>query len=129
MDTPANSITWPKVLVLITLIAGLLVIAFLPPEEHSFYGTCIFRSVTGLDCAGCGTLRGTHALLHGDIASAFRLNALYVISIPFLIYALFIQLRWAPERGALFSLYSQINRWWIIIGLIVAWTIARNILP
>lgn len=129
MDTPANSITWPKVIVLITLIAGLLVIAFLPPEEHSFYGTCIFRSVTGLDCAGCGTLRGTHALLHGDIASAFRLNALYVISIPFLIYALFIQLRWAPERGALFSLYSQINRWWIIIGLIVAWTIARNILP
>lgn len=129
MDTPANSVTWPKVIVLITLIAGLLVIAFLPPEEHSFYGTCIFRSVTGLDCAGCGTLRGTHALLHGDIASAFRLNALYVVSIPFLIYALFIQLRWIPERGIVFSLYSFFIRWRIIIGLILGWTIARNILP
>ncbi|MFN8775262.1 MAG: DUF2752 domain-containing protein [Flavobacteriales bacterium] len=118
-----------KILPVTVMLAGLFIIAIYPPEEHSFYGTCIFRSVTGLDCAGCGTLRGTHALLHGDIASAFRLNALYVISIPFLIYALFIQLRWAPERGALFSLYSQINRWWIIIGLIVAWTIARNILP
>ncbi|MFN9800588.1 MAG: DUF2752 domain-containing protein [Bacteroidota bacterium] len=129
MDTPANKSAWMKILPVTVMLAGLFIIAIYPPEEHSFYGTCIFRSVTGLDCAGCGTLRGTHALLHGDIASAFRLNALYVISIPFLIYALFIQLRWAPERGALFSLYSQINRWWIIIGLIVAWTIARNILP
>jgi hypothetical protein len=129
MDTPANNITWPKLIVLITLLAGLLVIAFLPPEEHTFYGTCIFRSVTGLDCAGCGTLRGTHALLHGEFAQAWQLNALFVLSIPFLIYALLIQFRWVPERGLIFSVYSFLNRWWIIIGLIVTWTIVRNILP
>jgi hypothetical protein len=128
MDTPANNPTWPKILVLAVLVAGLLIIAFLPPEEHSFYGTCIFRSVTGLDCAGCGTLRGTHALLHGEITQAWRLNALFVISIPFLVYALLIQFRWVPERGFVYSVYSFFNRWWIIIGLIVLWTVVRNTL-
>lgn len=128
MDTPASNRSWTKILVLAVILGGLLVIAFLPPDEHSFYGTCIFRSVTGLDCAGCGTLRGAYALLHGEIPQAWRLNALFVISIPFLVYALLIQFRWVPERGFVYTVYSFFNRWWIIIGLIVLWTIARNLM-
>lgn len=47
--------------------------------------TCPFRSITGLACPGCGTLRCLHALLTGDVARAADLNVLTVIVLPALI--------------------------------------------
>lgn len=47
--------------------------------------TCPFKSITGLDCPGCGFQRSIIALLKGDFTQAFKL---YPASIP--IIALFI---------------------------------------
>lgn len=47
--------------------------------------TCPFRSITGLACPGCGTLRCLHALLNGDVARALDLNVLTVIVLPTLL--------------------------------------------
>ena len=52
------------------------------PEEHSFYPRCGFLEMTGWQCAGCGMLRATHALVHGEWLEALRYNVLWVAALP-----------------------------------------------
>lgn len=61
---------------------GLVVLYLFDPSRHSFYPVCYWKRWTGLNCAGCGCLRATHHLLHGDVAAAFRYNPLLVLAIP-----------------------------------------------
>lgn len=46
------------------------------PNPAGSYGLCPLRALTGLDCPFCGGLRGTYALMHGDIATALDHNLL-----------------------------------------------------
>lgn len=48
------------------------------PAQHDFYPRCVFRALTGWECPGCGGLRAVHALLHGDLATAWRWHPLLV---------------------------------------------------
>lgn len=43
---------------------------------------CPTKLVTGLDCPGCGGLRMTHDLLHGDLVSAAHSNVFLLGMIP-----------------------------------------------
>ncbi len=47
-------------------------------------GACLFRSLTGIPCPACGMSRAWLALLHGDLAGAFRYHPLFW-TIPLLI--------------------------------------------
>jgi len=67
---------------LVVSLPALALLYWFDPTSHGFYPRCQFRALTGLDCPGCGGLRATHALLHGDLASAWQLNALYVSMLP-----------------------------------------------
>lgn len=67
------------------MVAGLLLAVVLfafNPEQSSFYPICVFKKATGWSCPACGCLRASHQLLHGHIATAFHLNALFVITLP-----------------------------------------------
>ena len=75
----------------------LLVLVFVDPRTAAFAPVCPFHFATGLHCPGCGTGRALHALVHGDLAHALRLNVLAVAAIPvFLALALRAALR--PEK-------------------------------
>ena len=67
----------------LTLLVGLHLI---DPTDVSM-PTCPFRTVTGLACPGCGTLRCLHAVLSGDVARAVDLNVLTVVVLPALVAA------------------------------------------
>lgn len=54
------------------------VVAVRDPHVQGAYGVCPFLAATGLPCAGCGGLRATHDLLHGDVGAALAQNALAV---------------------------------------------------
>ena len=62
--------------------AAAVVLFVFDPATAWFFPPCLFRALTGHPCPGCGTLRAFHALLHGDVAGALRLNALTVIGLP-----------------------------------------------
>ena len=47
---------------------------------------CVFHQATGLHCPGCGATRATHELLHGRLLSALQDNALWVLSLPVVLY-------------------------------------------
>ena len=75
----------------------LLVLVFVDPRTAPFAPVCLVHATTGLHCPGCGTGRALHALVHGDLGRALRLNALTVAAIPvFLVLTLRAALR--PEK-------------------------------
>src|SRR5688572_5227304 len=70
------------------LIAGAAYLFFFEPGKSGFFPACPFRFLTGFTCPGCGTTRALHQLLHGHFDTAFTLNPLLLLSIPFLLFAL-----------------------------------------
>lgn len=82
---------------------------------------CLFHTLTGWDCPGCGSQRAIHALLRGDVAGAWRYNAALFFVAP--IIALYAA---SPRRLERF-LYSP---WTIgsIAAAIALWWLLRNLL-
>ena len=78
------------------LVAGLAILPCMAyiwardPSEQGFAPPCIFFTLTGLHCPGCGTLRSLHQLFNGNVAAAFWLNPLIFLSVPFIACALLI---------------------------------------
>ena len=70
------------------LLAGATYLFVFEPGKTGFFPVCIFRLLTGFTCPGCGSTRATHQLLHGHVVAAFMLNPLFLIAIPFLLFAL-----------------------------------------
>ena len=82
---------------------------------------------SGLDCPGCGGLRATHQLLHGDIRAAFALNPLFIVVLPI---GAFFAVRALAERltqrkwPRLLSTTAMI---WIAAVGVIAFGILRNL--
>ncbi len=73
----------------IFIIGGIIsVFTYFNPSQHSFFYSCPILKTTGYLCAGCGTQRALHQLIHFNFIEAFRLNALFVISLPFLLFGI-----------------------------------------
>ena len=105
-------------------VAGLCLAVFLlysfPPAETRFYPRCIFHVVTGLECPGCGSLRAAHSVLHGDFATAFRLNPLLFVLLPL------AGLTCVVYRPA--GLSAIPAKWiWALLGVIIAFGVLRNL--
>ena len=78
-------------------------------------------------CPGCGTLRALHALLHGNVGSAFMLNPLSMIALPLLGYA-FISLIVEVARGRpLPRLFDSPRYTWALFAVVVSFWVLRNI--
>jgi hypothetical protein len=69
----------------ITLLA-LLFLRLFNPVGSGLYPPCIFHSLTGFYCPGCGATRALYHLVHGHPAAAFAMNPLLVILMPLIIY-------------------------------------------
>ena len=70
------------------LLAGAAYLYLFEPGKTGFFPVCLFRLVTGLQCPGCGSTRAAHQILHGHFITAFELNPLFLLAIPFLLFAL-----------------------------------------
>ncbi|WP_152649255.1 DUF2752 domain-containing protein [Demequina flava] len=51
------------------------------PYSAGHFPGCMWLGLTGMWCPGCGGLRATHELAHGDIAAAMALNPVVVVLI------------------------------------------------
>ena len=83
----------------VSLAAGSVYLFIFEPGKTGFFPTCMFRTLTGLSCPGCGSTRAMHQLLHGHFIAAFKLNPLLLIVLPILMYVLIRHSAWAM-RGA-----------------------------
>lgn len=100
-------------------LGSLLSVALLP---HQFWPRCPIYAFTGIYCPGCGGLRATWDLLHGDVQGAVNQNPL-IFAIPLLVLVGFLVQADAKKTG---------RRWPTIVVLILvaaitlAFTILRN---
>ena len=96
-----------------------------PNRPGSLLPPCPFRTLTGIWCAGCGSTRCLHALVHLDLPGAMAMNPLLVVSIlPMLVLALHGAGLWPAKLGGLVRLFARPIPWMVVI--FVYW-IARNL--
>lgn len=97
---------------IIILAGGILYLKVISPT-FNIHIPCIFKTITGLDCPGCGLTRASLALLDGDLYQAFRYNMLVFIITPLL--ALYLYL----ARKKLFPKFNQtlMGSMFILAGL------------
>ncbi len=62
-------------------------LAVVDPNQPGHYPVCPTYALFGLYCPGCGALRSVHDLAVGDVGSAWSMNPLAVLAVPYLIWA------------------------------------------
>ena len=89
---------------------------------------CLFRSVTGLLCPGCGNSRAAVCLLRLDIAGAFQANPLFLPEFLYLawVYLLCCKNYLSGGRFSYRPLWPGVDII-LLIGILV-WWIVRNLL-
>ncbi|WP_317164269.1 DUF2752 domain-containing protein [Sphingobacterium luzhongxinii] len=112
------------------IIGGIgLIYKYFNPLESVFFPRCPTKTITGLDCPGCGMQRAAHHLLNGEIQLAFIQNPLLFALTPYILLGFYLQLVPQPtetEFKLRRVLYSQ--KAIIILGVItLIYTIIRNI--
>ena len=105
------------------IIAGAAYLFFFEPGKSGLFPGCPFRFLTGFTCPGCGTTRALHQILHGDFYTAFTLNPLLLLAIPFVLFALIrytvIVMRGGVPRGNslpapyVYAIFFVILSFWI----------------
>ena len=107
-----------RTLVVLLVLTALLVIGAvyyaLDPSASGLFPRCVFLSMTGYKCPGCGSQRAIHALLHGDVLGAFKYNALLLVAVPWIILCLYARLN-APLLI------------WLFLAMVLIWWLLRNI--
>lgn len=110
----------------IILAAAVGVYFILDPSISPIFPKCPFKALTGLKCPGCGSQRAIHALLHGDLAAAWRFNALLVVTIPVLAVMIPVQCMRRKRPQLYLKVFCSATIWGTFIA-VVAWWIGRNI--
>lgn len=111
------------VIIWIGVLIGCSVLYFNNPVLAHFYPVCMFHHFTGLHCPGCGILRASYQLIHGNIISALGLNPLFVFLLPFFIwYGLSITF---PKYIRQIPITAGMS--WAIVYVIIGYSIMRNI--
>jgi hypothetical protein len=110
-----------------------LYVAFNDPNEPGHFPGCPTQTLLGVDCPGCGGLRATFALTRGDVGGAADHNLLFVLMIPLIAvsWLMWVRRAWTGVQPALTPArlrWIQITPL-IVIGIAVAYTVARNLLP
>jgi hypothetical protein len=109
-----------------TLALGATYLFLFEPGKSGFFPACPFRALTGFTCPGCGSTRGLHRLVHGDVVAAFELNPLMVLSLPFLLYAL-LRYTNAAVRGRPMKVHHLNPKYiWALLVVILSFWIFRN---
>ena len=112
------------------VVAAVALVALRDPHTSGSYGICPSLLLTGFWCAGCGGLRATYDLVHGDLAGAWGMNPLWVALVPVLLvgWATWFarHARGAPTRS---PTARAARRWlpWTVLATAVLFTVARNV--
>jgi hypothetical protein len=123
---PRTVLAWRTAL-LALLPVGCLVLYARDPADGGIYPPCPFRTITGLDCPGCGTGRALHRVLHGRVDEAFGLNPFAMLMLPVLVIAL-VAFAWTTFGGRRLP-RVQFPPWtgWALTAFVLAFWVLRNL--
>lgn len=109
------------------LAAAVAALFFFNPTVSRWLPPCPTHRLTGLYCPGCGATRALHALLHGQLGAAARLNAAVLVALPFIAFGL--ARRGARAAGLPLAPPAPLPRavGVLVLAAVVLWGVARNL--
>lgn len=113
------------VAIVVVMVMGVVYYA-LDPSASELFPKCAFLELTGYKCPGCGSQRAIHALLNGDVAAAFKYNALLFISCPWIALCIYAESQRVRNPKLYLRLNSQLLIWLFLI-IVLLWWLLRNI--
>ena len=113
---------------LLISIIGLAVLFYvLNPSEHQIFPRCLFNSITGYYCPGCGSQRAIHSLLHFDLAGVVSYNFLFIPGFLLIFYHYSHPVLNRLLNWKLPNIFYFKSTPWIIFGVIILFWILRNL--
>lgn len=110
------------------LITGLAVPFYvLDPGEQEIFPRCLFYSLTGYYCPGCGSQRAIHSLLHINIYGVIANNFLFLPAVLLIIYHYLRTVINAGLNRKLPDILYMKNTPWVIFGTVIIFWVLRNI--
>jgi len=108
-------------------------LAAVDPNQPGHYPLCPTQALLGIDCPGCGALRGTHDLVTGNLAGALDQNILLIVFMPLMVvlWARWVGRAWRGSTPAV-SRGEFRRRTSIMITVLVAvlaFGVIRNFVP
>ena len=118
---------WRLVLLGLAALPCLALVYARNPEDSGWYPPCLFYSLTGLHCPGCGTLRGLHQLLHGNLLAAIGYNPYSMLALPFIGYAFLTALLATTWDKRLPTVFVHPALIWGLLAAVLAFWALRNV--
>ena len=113
------------------LLIGLLLIAvlffFLDPNEQIIFPRCIFNSLSGYYCPGCGSQRAIHNLLHLNIAGVVQNNVLFLPAVLAIFYHYLHPFLNRKYNWRLPNIFYLKNTPWVFLGIVLLFWVLRNL--
>ena len=116
-----------------TVLAAGVYLRAVDPNVPGHYPGCPSQIFLGLDCPGCGGMRGTYDLLYGDLSGMADHNILLLIFWPVVIvaFAVWAYRSWTGRRPVV-DIATQARRSrlmvWLLIGVLI-FGVVRNFVP
>lgn len=74
---------WAIVFILASFI--IILYKYFNPSDYIYFPKCPLKSLTGIQCPGCGSQRAVHHLLNFEILNALRENVILVLALPYIL--------------------------------------------
>src|SRR5687768_12475514 len=113
-------------LILLSLFAGDVYLFLFESVITGLFLPSPFISLTAFTCHGCGSTHSLHHLLHGDLVGAFQLNPLFVVALPFILYALLKYSHAVIRRRPLKPNQLRPEYIWFLFVAILSFWVFRN---
>lgn len=134
IDTrPRSRRLLPPLGALVGAIAALGYLAAVDPNQPGHYPLCPTRALFGVDCPGCGLMRGTHDLVTGNVSGALDHNVLLVALVPLavVLWVRWLQRAWRGRTEAVTHAQFKRRNAALLVGLvlILVFGVVRNFVP
>ena len=106
-------------------LAGCALLYVRDPNVSGSYGYCPFKALTGWDCPFCGSLRGIHALLHGQLATALNLNVVTIAGLPLVIWYWVVWWRRARRGDSALPFRADLAA--VVLVVLAVFWVVRNL--
>ncbi len=123
----------PVVITALATIVGAIYLRAVDPNVPGHYPGCPSQLLLGVDCPGCGGMRGTYDLLYGDLSGMADHNILLFAFWPVAIVAfgIWAYRSWTGRRPAV-DIPTQARRSrfmvWVLVAVLI-FGVVRNFVP
>lgn len=132
-ERPRRRRMLPVLLTGVAAVGSLIYLRAVDPNAPGHYPGCPSQSLLGIDCPGCGGMRGTYDLLHGDLGGMLDDNILLAVFWPIAIigFGLWAYRAWTGRRPPIDpERQRRQNRWLVALLIVVlAFGVVRNLVP